>query len=124
MEKEWEKIGNLISQQYSAALSSAQFATNFKVSLLFAKFQFKERYMNIQKPTNIRKYLKKQKKKTTLEKTMGKASKTHGKRMGQEWKLDFSAVLSSTPQHSAVLNLQLISMCPCFLQNFSLKKGT
>ena len=62
MEKGWEKNGNWISQQYSAVLSSAQSATNFKVSLLFAKFQFEERYMKVQKPTNIRKYLKNRKK--------------------------------------------------------------
>ena len=92
-----KRMGKEWTLDFSAVLSSAQSATNFKVSLLFAKFQFEERYMKVQKPTNIRKYLKNRKKiPSNLEKTMGKASKTHGKRMGKDWKLHFSAVLSST----------------------------
>ena len=42
--------------------------------------------------------------------------KTHTKQMEKGWELDFPAALSSTQQHSAVLNLQPISRFPDFLQ--------
>ena len=46
---------------------------------------------------------------------------THTKQMEKSWELNFSAALSSTQQHtqqhSAVLNLQLISRFPDFLHS-------
>ena len=42
--------------------------------------------------------------------------KTQTKKREKGWELDFPAALSSTQQHSAVLNLQPISRFPDFLQ--------
>ena len=89
------------TQQHSAALSSAQFATNFKVSLLFAKFQFEERYMNIQKPTHIRKYLKNGESIIKFGENNGTSQQNTWKKDGKRMEIAF---LSSTQQHSAALS--------------------
>ena len=97
--KKGKKDGNWISQQHSAALSSAQSATNFKVSWLFAGSGLK-RWERSQKKHKIHQTNWRNNELWTKQK------KNTDKKREKGWELDFPAALSSQP----------ISRFPDFLQ--------
>ena len=112
-QNKYKKDGNLISQQHSAALSSTQqcsICNQFQGFLTFCRVRGEKAENEAQKKHKIH-----QKIGETMNSGQNKR-KTQTKKREKGWELDFPAALSSTQQHSAVLNLQPISRFPDFLQ--------
>ena len=101
------------TQQHSAALSSTQqcsICNQFQGFLTFCRVRDEKGENEAKKKCKIHQ---------KIGKTMISGQnngKTHTKQIQKGWEFDFPAALSSTQQHSAVLNLQPISRFPDFLQ--------